>query len=49
VVLVVFAMFCGVAPRLSELSSMGPLAEFMAWASFARWFIESLYTEETVS
>ena len=48
VVVVVFAMFCGVAPRLPQLAQMGGYAVAMARLSFGRWFIECLYVEETV-
>lgn len=47
VVMVVMAMFSGVAPRLTQIDKMGHLARGVTWLSFARWFIECLYTEET--
>ncbi len=46
--MVASAMFCGVAPRLPELYTMGPPAVFVSWLSFSRWFVECLYVEETV-
>ena len=47
VIMVIFCMFCGVSPRLDELDNMGTPMRFVAWLSFARWFVECLYTEET--
>ena len=47
VIMVVFTMFCGVIPRLSAIDKMGPGAQVVAWLSFARWYVECLYIEET--
>jgi len=47
VVIVLSAMFCGIAPRLPELSSMGAIPIGSTWFSYARWYVESLYVEET--
>ena len=47
VVIVLSAMFCGIAPRLPELSSMGAIPVGSTWFSYARWYVESLYVEET--
>jgi len=44
--LVVAAMFSGVAPRLSELATLGPGAKPVIWTSYARWLVEALYASE---
>jgi len=41
-------MFCGVAPRLANLTRMGSIPVLFSWISFARWFIECLYVDETI-
>ncbi|KAK3286233.1 hypothetical protein CYMTET_6201 [Cymbomonas tetramitiformis] len=47
VVVLVFSMFSGVTPSLQEIDDNKGIGPMLAWLSYARWCIESLYINET--
>ena len=46
-VCVVFCMFSGISPKLSDIVKMGQPVQTITWLSFSRWLAEALYCEET--